>query len=81
MEEPELESGKAIRKPRSEFQDVTGAAHASEAENERDPRAGERREVQPVARIVLEVLQIQEGCLSCVIKREPHVASGSGRSS
>jgi hypothetical protein len=69
-EEPEGEPREPWRQPRHEAELAVVVAHAAEAGDRREPCSGERRDVDPVARVALEVVQVHQRRLPEVVVRE-----------
>ena len=74
----EAEPADSGRQLRSEAELPAVVAHPAEAGDQRDPRAGQRRDVQPVPRVVLEIVQVHQRGLGEVVVREFQVAGLGG---
>jgi membrane-associated phospholipid phosphatase len=72
-EKAERESLEARRNARREREHAVVVAHAAEAGDGRDPRASERGDVEAVAGVVLDVVQVHERGLAEVVVRELEV--------
>src|SRR4051812_12303530 len=70
VDEPEREPRQARRQPRSEAERAGFVAHAAEPGDGGEPAAGQRGEMQAVARVEREVAQIDERRLPQVIVGE-----------
>ena len=58
--QPEREPGQRRRQPRREAELAAVVAHAAEAGDQPDPGARQRRDVQSVAGVVLEVVEVDQ---------------------
>ena len=61
-----------------ERQVAAGVAHPAKAAHRRDPRSRDRGDVDSVAGVVLQVLEVQEGGLGEVVIGEVQVTDLSG---
>src|SRR6266699_209727 len=74
----EGESGESLGQPWREAEDTAAVAHAAEAGHERDPGARERGDVQAVAGVVLDVIEVHQRCLAEVVMGKAQMADLSG---
>src|SRR5207249_2344957 len=65
--ETEGQPAQSLRQPRREAERAAMVAHAAEAGNRDDPRARQRGDVKTIARVVLEVAQVDQGSLAEVV--------------
>jgi hypothetical protein len=67
-----------LRQARCEAEDAVVVAHPAEPGDGADPRPGERGDVQPVARVVLEVVEVDQRRLAEVVVGQLEVADLGG---
>ena len=72
--DPEPQPGDPRRQPRGEDERAVVVAHPAEPGDQRRPGPGEGGDVQPVAGVVLQVVQVHERGLARVVVREVEAA-------
>ena len=72
--EPERQPREVFGQPRGEAERTVVVAHPAESGDGGDPRPGQRRDVQTVARVVFEVVQVQQRGLPEVVVGQLQVA-------
>ena len=72
--EPERQPREVFGQAWGEAERTVVVAHSTESGHRGDPRPGQRRDVQTVARVVLEVVQVQQRGLPEVVVGQLQVA-------
>ena len=80
-QESECEPGEAIGEYRREAEHPSLVSQATETADQRNPRSGQRRDMQPVPRVVLKVAQVHQRGFAEVVESQLEVTNLGGDSS